>query len=113
MAADQITKGRSTDCKQKPDPASFSKIRDCKYEHKQIKRYPDGGLTQKRKKRVKESIGPSAVDNEKKFLVKRINMCEPGMFRVIGNGQLTERQTEALTPDERLRKASIDARTNR
>ena len=45
---------------------------------------------------------------------KQRQSYEPtGMFRVIGNGQLTERQTEALTPDERLRKASIDARTNR
>jgi hypothetical protein len=31
-----------------------------------------------------------------------------GMFRVIGNGQLTEEQNEALTPDERRRKAAIE-----
>ncbi len=35
-----------------------------------------------------------------------------GMFRVIGNGQLTEQQNEALTPDERRRRAMIEAKVN-
>jgi filamentous hemagglutinin len=57
---------------------------------------------------------PVQQDDRQQRNSKQRQSYEPtGMFRVIGNGQLTERQTEALTPDERLRKASIEARTNR
>jgi filamentous hemagglutinin family protein len=56
---------------------------------------------------------PAQQDDKQQRNSKQRQGYDPtGMFRVIGNGQLTERQTEALTPDERLRKASIEARTN-
>jgi hypothetical protein len=47
-------------------------------------------------------------DEERRSPADRESYDPNGMFRVIGNGQLTELQTEALTPEERRRKVSIE-----